>query len=503
MATGTGILSKAALRPNKPDLNVDLVATTNGAKVNTYPTTIALATTNAQRMGPYDLLPLLTEGINENYEYDDDKTIQGKSGVKGHDVVSKFSGGPLELQGHYLGLDNAFALALGYEKPGFDDSPTYDESVSGDNPMTGTTTGGSTGTTLEDTNAGGQFVVGNIGEWVRISDSGDATEGQVRRITARASATTATIDSAWISDPGAGSDYEISRVFSHTFECSTSLHIETFDNVFSNYSTETSGNSSDVMMRHGTLVFEKTVDQWEWRGVMINQLTFNYSIINGLNLTADMVPFDMLLGSSVNTASTSWDYSAGPTAPIHLQERIIGADLTFRIDDFSTGTLLSSTDNQGISEWTMNINNNLKTDQQTTISATHIDEPFRSGFREITGTVTLPRYAANTFFTKYQADTVLMASLIFEGSTLTGTNISSKNTLKIWIRSLKLTNVSASIDGPGAIPITFGYKALIPTANTAVDTNHNAPTPNNANTEIILRSINNNPFNSLRAQNGE
>ena len=63
MATGIGVKSLAALRPNKPDLNVDLVPTTNGAKVNLYPTTVALATTNAQRMGPYDLLPLLSAPV--------------------------------------------------------------------------------------------------------------------------------------------------------------------------------------------------------------------------------------------------------------------------------------------------------------------------------------------------------------------------------------------------------------------------------------------------------
>lgn len=498
MATGTGVLAKAAFRLNKPDLNVDLVATTNGAKVNTYPTTVAIATTNAQRMGPYDLLPLLSEGVNENYEFDDDKTLDSKSGISGHDQVSKFSSGPLELRGTYLGLDNIIAAALGYEKPGFDDSPAYDESVSGDNPMTGTTTAGSTGTTLEDTNAGGQFVTGNVGEWVRISDSGDATEGQVRRITARASATTATIDAAWVSNPGAGSDYEISRVFTHTFECATNLQIQTIDNVFSNYSTETSGNSSDVMMPYGTLCFEKTVDQWEWRGVMVNQLTFNYNVTKGLSVTADMLPFDLLLGSSVNTSSSTWAYSAQPTAPIHLQERILGADLTFRIDDWSAGTALTSADNTAISEFTLNVNNNLKTDQQTTVSGLLIDEPYRNGFREITGTITIPRYVANTFITHYQADNILMASFAFVGSTLTGANISSTNASTIWVRALKITSIGAPIDGPGGITHTFGFKGLIPASASA-----GMPTVNNANSEIVIKNSNNNPFNAFRAQNGE
>lgn len=498
MATGVGIKSLAALRPNKADLNVDLVPTTNGGKVNLYPTTIALATTNAQRMGPYDLLPLLTEGVNENYEYDDDKTIAGKSGVKGHDQVSRLSSGPLELRGTYLGLDNIIALAMGYERPSFSNSPSFDEtSATVANPMIGTTTAGATGTTLQDTNVS-QFTDANIGEWVRIADSGDATEGQVRRITARADADNMTITPAWESNPGAGSDYQIARVFTHTFECSTNLHIENWDDVYTNYSTETSGNSTDKVMRYGTLCFEKTVDQWEWRGVMINQLTFNYTVKTGLMLTADILPFDFLEGSSVNTSSSTWAYSAQPTTPIHLQERIMGADLTFRIDDWSAGTALTSADNTAISEFTLNLNNNLKSDEQNTVTGLMIAEPYRNGFREITGTVTIPRYAANTFITHYQADNVLMASFAFVGSTLTGANISSTNASTIWLRALKLTSVGAPISGPEGITHTFGFKALIPTSASA-----GMPAVNNAGTEMVIQTTNNNPFNSLRSQNGE
>ena len=497
MATGVGIKSLAALRPNKPDLNVDLVPTTNGAIVNTYPTTIALATTNAQRMGPYDLLPLLTEGVNENYEYDDDKTIAGKSGVKGHDQVSRLSSGPLELRGTYLGLDNIIALAMGYEKPSYNGSPTYDESEQGDNPMTGTTGGGCTGTTFQDDGGVGS-TTDNIGEWVRIADSGDSAEGQVRRITARTDAQNLTITPAWVTNPGAGKTYQIARAFTHTFECSTNLHIENWDDVYANYSTETSGNSTDKVMRYGTLCFEKTVDQWEWRGVMVNQLTWNYNIKEGLRLTADMLPFDFLEGSAVNTASTTWTYSAQPTAPIHLQERIMGADLTFRIDDWSSSVALTSADNTAISEFTLNLNNNLKSDEQTTVTGLMIDEPYRNGFREITGTVTVPRYTANTFITHYQADNVLMASFAFVGSTLTGSNVSSTNASTIWLRALKLTSVGAPIDGPGGITHTFGFKALIPTAASS-----GMPTVNNANTEMVIVNTNNNPFNCLRAQVGE
>ena len=47
MATGIGIKSKAAFRLNKPDLNVYLSPTTNGALVTVYPTTAAVAATGA------------------------------------------------------------------------------------------------------------------------------------------------------------------------------------------------------------------------------------------------------------------------------------------------------------------------------------------------------------------------------------------------------------------------------------------------------------------------
>ena len=337
MATGIGIKSKAAFRLNKPDLNVDLSPTTNGAVVTVYPTSVAVAAAGAQRMGPYDLLPLLSETFTENYDFDDDMTLIGKAGIGGHDAVSKAINGSIELQGTYLGLDNILAATFGMCKTEYDQYPQYNESQSGDDPMTGTTSAGSTATTLQDDNVS-QFVAGNIGEWVRIADSGDATEGQVRRITARADADNMTITPAWTSNPGAGSDYQIARGFFSQYECATNMHVVTHDSLTPLYSTESSGNSSDVRLNFGTLCFDKTVGIWEYRGVMVNSLTFNYNIKSGLTLTADLIAYDLDLSSSVNTASTTWDYCEGPTTPIHLQERIMGADLTFRLDDWSNGT---------------------------------------------------------------------------------------------------------------------------------------------------------------------
>ena len=123
---------------------------------------------------------------------------------------------------------------------------------------------------------------------------------------------------------------------------------------------------------------------------------------------------------------------------------------------------LSSADNLPISDFTLTINNNLKVDDQTTVSGLYIAEPHRSGFREITGTITVPRYTSNTSLTDYQADTLLMASAVFEGSTLTGSGVGLKNTLKLWLHALKITNHNEPIAGPDAITQTFNFKCFYP-----------------------------------------
>jgi len=497
MSTGKGITSKAAFRLNKPDLNVDLSPVTNGAVVTVYPTSPSVAAAGAQRMGLYDQIPFLSESVNETYEFQEQRTLEGQAGISGHDVVSKLGAGPIDMDFHYLGMDNILAATLGFEKPSYNDSPTFDESQSAGNPMTGTTTAGTTSTTLEDTGAS-QFVSDNIGEFVRIADEGDGAEGQVRRITANPDTDNLTVTPAWITNPGAGKTYQIARAFTHTYECSKLFGVNTFASHYSNYAAETSGNANDVMLHFGTLVFDKNVSIWEWRGVMVNSLTLTYSAKESLKASAELVPFDLDLASSINTASTNWKYMTGPTTPIHLQERVMPADLTFRVGDWSSGTALDSGDNICISDFTLNINNNFDVETQTTCSGLYRAEPLRNGFREITGTFTVPRYTADTFITAYNNDTMQMASAVFEGSTLTGSNVASKNTLKIWIRAMKITGYSVPVQGENIIVQTFNFKAFIPTSASA-----GMPSVTNSNSEIVVQTINNNPFNAFRAQNGE
>ena len=68
-------------------------------------------------------------------------------------------------------------------------------------------------------------------------------------------------------------------------------------------------------------------------------------------MSFELIPFDLLLTSAINTATTNWDFSASPTTPIHLQEKVVPGDLVFRVGDYSAGSALDSGDNQAISEF--------------------------------------------------------------------------------------------------------------------------------------------------------
>lgn len=213
-----------------------------------------------------------------------------------------------------------------------------------------------------------------------------------------------------------------------------------------------------------TAAFDKgmsATDTWEYIGVMVSSLTISGN--SGEFITA-----------SAELAGTQFVYSGTENTPTELQALpedlptlLMFSDLTFRLGNQAGA--LASTDETGISSFTLTINNNLSDAQQATPDDTnafdydHTDskeplKPVRNGFREVTFEITLPRYEADTLLDFWSNETPLQADLKFASGT---------NQFNIYLPHIKIEHISAPVQGAEAIEQVVTFRCL--KANSATD----------------------------------
>ena len=440
-----------------------------------------------------DLIPLISESLEEDHAFEVDETLIGTPAIDNMDRVGLMGGGSLDVQGYYEGLDQLIACAMGFEDPRAvgTGSPTYVSS-------TALVSSATVGATKFNDVATNPFVSSDVGKFICMKNN--AREGQVRRISGFVNTSEVTITPAWDVTPVSGDTAEMSAEFKHTFECSNKLADDLWsESNLGSYPTGGVGTSSDQIIRRGTLGIEKNQTKpWIWRSCMVNQMVLSFGAGSGLKASFDLVPFDLELDSATNTSSSAWDWDheVGSTL-FPSNERALFPDISyFRIDDFSNSVPLSSADNYGITEFELTINNNLKVDDQDTLTGQYRVEPSRGGMREITGSFKLPRYNSDKFRDWRTNETRLMAEIAFTGSTID----SAARQFKIFIMSLEITNVTQAISGSGVVTQDIAFRALMPTAApsgmpTAILT---AP-----RSEIVIQTQNQNPYNAFRDQNKE
>lgn len=489
MANTLGILSKAAFRLEGGSIS-------GAGLVNSdYPTTPTEADSEEVALDGYDMIPYTSEGINETYTFELDETLAGPAAVINMDNVSIEGDGPVEVQGMYDGIDALIAAAMGFEKGGAADSP---DSV---NPTA--LTGGTmaTGTWVD---SGTPFAAGDVGKFIRVTSG--TGEGQVRRISAYNSTSSVDVTPNWDVTPSAADTAEMELEFLHLYELSNRMNDELWTDAWSSYPTGGVGTANDQLIRRGTFGVKKhATTPWIFRSAMINAMTITASQKSGLNFSFDMLPFDLDRASGTNGAASAddWDFNESANMGLGLNERILFNHLNgngfFRIGTYAGGAM-DSTDEYGISELSVTLNNNLKADDQDSISTPYRIEPTRGGFREVTGSITLPRYSADTFFTWRENKTILQIHARFAGSTMS----SNQRWLEIFVGSLILTEGSANIAGPAAVPQTFGFRAIVPAGNpTFVSSGNPTQIITAPRSELMLRTRNYMPFNMFRDQNKE
>ncbi len=432
-------------------------------------------------LGAFDLLPAIGENMQERVPYNYDDVFTARSGYAVDGVTATESriqcDGGVDIEARYNGLGQLIAAALGYERVRTSttlESPDITLEASG-------TVTGSTASTLSDST--GPFLAAMIGSWVRLEKKGTNADiySQVRLVTGVPSATQITVSPDWTDTPAVSTPYTVGRLFTHTYECCHGLHMEPFTEYFAD-----PWNSALWLSRTGTLVSDRTTAGFEYQECAVKSLKLKLDAQSGLIIQATFLPkiLDRRVVSR-NSSSSSWNYGSQSYT---VTDRIQFADSVFRIADFSTSGL-SSSDKVGITNLEIEIDNGISADYGNATS--YGLEPFRTGFRKVTGSFTVPRHVSSSLLSSdFFNRTVKMADLVFTGP--------SGTSLSLFLRSLKLDAENISMNGPAAIPERFTFTALQPSS--ASITGMPAVSSGMESGEIVIQTVDNNPFNYFMGQ---
>lgn len=554
MGVALGIASRAAFR----------IESDQGLLGGVYPTNETEADLEEVLLKGSDLIPLLSESIEEGRTYARDETIIGGAGITGQDPVSTLPVGPLGCRGMYDGLDALIFAAMGFEDPEVDGSPNPSDETALTAGVCGAATWVDAGTPFASEAA-------VLGKFIKNDDTGDAGGGQVRRISGWTSTNTVTVTPAWTVIPSAGDTAAMDQEFLHTYELAKNLEDELWVVEDSTYPDTGVGTLLDRIFRRGTLGFLKqSTTPWIWRSVMINSMAISMQAGQSVEFSFDVVPFNLERSSATNGAGSAANWDWDHESPLFKSNEVmVFSDIGyFYLHNYSTSDSLEdiSLDHDGtdssttwkdaaavfvstdvgktititagtgigqarkitainvgtktatvspawatapgedsmatlaplraISAFELTINNNLKIDDMDVNSGLFRVQPCRAGAREITGTITLPRYEADVFFDWQAADTILMGELYIAGSTI----VSNPRYMKIFLCSIKLEGGSAPISGPGVAQQTFNFRALVPVGAPSGFPTVILTAPRS---EIILQTYNQNPFNQGKDEQRE
>ena len=484
---GLGTLSKMAFR----------IESDQGMVNATYPADASEADAEEVLLKSSDQVPFGSENVEQDQQYELDETLLGTPGIINMDRVGLLAGGAADIMGNYDAIDALIACAMGFEKGAASDSPTYE------NGTALTAAAGITASTWDD--AATPFVAGDVGKFIRVTNG--TGEGQVRRISVFNSTSNVTVTPNWDVTPASTNTAEMAQEFEHLYELGKQLQDELWTNEWSSYPTGGVGTANDKILRRGTLgILKQSAIPWIWRSVMVNSMTISFEAKTGLKVNFDLVPFDYTRASTTNTTGTAsdWDYdNASALFTPSQNERIIfphlGGNGFLRIAPFADGAM-DSNDEYGIMSFSVTLNNNLKSDDQDSLSTPYRIQPARGGFREITGQFVIPRYANDTFADWSDNETIMQSHIKFVGSTIA----TSARSYEIFLSSLKLHKKSIPTSGPEPLTQTYDFTGLIPaSAPTFIGSGNPTQTITAPRSELMIRSLNQNPFNMFRDQNKE
>ncbi len=196
---------------------------------------------------------------------------------------------------------------------------------------------------------------------------------------------------------------------------------------------------SDDILRSLSFHIEKTVSVWSIAGAKINNLKISGEAGKKIELAAGIIAKDISLGTTYRTAL---DGLSLPSKPI-----VKFSHLKFLVGDLADA--LTDTDEIEISEFELNINNNLAEDIVTQASGEYIEEPLRNSKREISLSIVIPWYKADTLRTFYRNKTKLQAKMEFTYGNYQ---------MVFEFPTVIIKSIPVNVEGPEIIPVEVEFE---------------------------------------------
>jgi hypothetical protein len=231
-----------------------------------------------------------------------------------------------------------------------------------------------------------------------------------------------------------------------------------------------------------TIAFEKNVSVWELAGGKFASMEITGNAQGKIQFSFNVTGYQLRRTGDVGIVNTSSTFTG--LAPTTNPELIAFDHLIVRVAD--QGAALDSADQINVSSFTLTFENNLiGSEFATPIStgdALYTLEPIRTGKRNVTLSLTIPRYTADTVFTDFKANTAKQADLKFTGA-------SSSYEFNIFLPNVRIEEPVAPVTGPEIVQQTYNLKALDNNAGT-INTNMVLASSNVVQNEIAIETKN-------------
>lgn len=204
-------------------------------------------------------------------------------------------------------------------------------------------------------------------------------------------------------------------------------------------------------IRRGTVAIDRTVAIQELLSGMVDQL-FLAANQDKVVCTADVMGYTLGHTSAVNTATSLARATPGGSP------NVLFTDLALRLAPYSASVALNSSNDMGVSAWSLTLQNRMAL-KQGPATGTAPEEYDRDGAPILTGSLNLPRYVSNTLPDAWKAGQLLMASAAFTGPFIPHT--STPYALTFWLPALKLTQAQPTLN-MGAASLPLAWYALTP-----------------------------------------
>lgn len=219
------------------------------------------------------------------------------------------------------------------------------------------------------------------------------------------------------------------------------------------------GSIGQRRVRRGTFAADLQSEVWEFLSCMVSGWTLQASHA-GCSLMVDLVAYSKSASSVVNTSATLRN-----ALPNHWP-RALFSQLVFRVAPYSSSTALNSGNAVQVTSWALRVDHQLEASFGPRLgTAPEEYERAPNATPLVTLTFVLPRHEAETWQTRWRANTILMADAKFTSSAIgaTGQNYQCN----VYLPSLQVTNAQLNAAGSGLYPDTVQGIGIIPSAAAA------------------------------------